>query len=391
MSFASADDVMLITERVIQVLWQTFFKTTISRQKFRHDEEYKMRDIPKNAMPYFPRMSYQDAMKTWGSDKPDTRMGSQICQAHDFLDPTLISKISPLKDPIIDVMRVKVSGAERTKKFISSFLERRSSAPYMDNPHGSPGIFIFDTSKPMDGLSALELDAAHKIVQLLHPQRGDLLVMQARPNRPFTGESSTMIGNLRRDLHMALVSEGITRKPSGHEFLWITDFPLFSPTNGTDPGQGGMAGIKSTHHPFTAPKTLADIEKLNTDPLSCTADHFDLVIDGVEVGGGSRRIHDSRVQEMVLKDILKVPGKQAEEFRPLLEALRAGCPPHAGIALGFDRLLAILRQTSSVRDVIAFPKSANGEDRMVGAPSSIDAQKWAQYHLTVEGDEKSVD
>ncbi len=391
MSFASAEDVMKITERIIQVLWQTFFRTTIFPQKIRYPLEYKMRDIPHHAPLYFPQVTYQHAMTTWGSDKPDTRFGSRIRQAQDFLDETLKSRITSLEDPIIDLMRVRVSSPEQTKKFISSFLDRPSASAYMDNSHGAPGIFIFDPSKPMNGLSAFEHDAAEKIVQLLHPARGDLLVLQARPNRPFMGESSTMIGNLRRDLHMALVSEDISRKPAGHDFVWVTHFPLFSPTNDADPGQGGMAGIKSTHHPFTAPKTLSDVDKLTTDPLSCTADHFDLVIDGVEVGGGSRRIHDSKVQEMVLKDILKVPEKQAEEFRPLLEALRAGCPPHAGIALGFDRLMAILRQTSSVRDVIAFPKSANGEDKMVGAPSSVGVQRWAEYHMTVEGGEDGRD
>ena len=189
---------------------------------------------------------------------------------------------------------------------------------------------------------------------------------------------------------MALVSEGITNKPRFDEFLWVTDFPLFSPTNGNDLGQGGVAGIKSTHHPFTAPKTISDVEKMGTQPLSCTGDHFDLVINGVEVGGGSRRIHDSKIQEMVLKDILKVPEKQVEEFRPLLEALRAGCPPHAGIALGFDRLMAIIRKTTSVRDVIAFPKSSSGEDRMVGAPSSISLQRWAEYHMRVKGGEDDI-
>jgi aspartyl-tRNA synthetase len=190
---------------------------------------------------------------------------------------------------------------------------------------------------------------------------------------------------------MALVSQDIARKPRYHEFLWITDFPLFSPTNDTDPGHGGKAGIQSTHHPFTAPKTLSDLKMMATEPLSCKGDHFDLVIDGVEVGGGSRRIHDSKAQEMVLKDILKVPDKQVEEFRPLLEALRAGCPPHAGIALGFDRLMAIMRQTSSVRDVIAFPKSGRGEDKMAGAPSSIDVQRWAEYHMIVAGSEEGLD
>ncbi|ERF71287.1 hypothetical protein EPUS_03441 [Endocarpon pusillum Z07020] len=390
MSFASTDDVMKITERIIQVLWQTFFSQTIFENKIKTPKEYNMRDIPYHAPLYFPQITYDRAMTLWGSDKPDTRIGFHLLQVEDFLDSTLKSKLSPLKDPVIDLLKVRVSNPEKTRHFISTFLDKPSNAAYLDNPHGVPGIFIFDPSKPMNGLSAFEHDAAETIVDLLHPQRGDLLVLQARPDQPFMGEGFTMIGNLRRDLHAALISEGIIRKPFRDEFLWVTDFPLFSPTNDSDPGQGGKAGIKSTHHPFTAPKTMWDVDRLNTDPLSCKADHFDLVINGVEIGGGSRRIHDSKVQEMVLRDILKVPENHAEEFRPLLEALRAGCPPHAGIALGFDRLMAILRQSSSVRDVIAFPKSAKGEDKMVGAPSAIDAERWAEYHMAVKGGEEGV-
>lgn len=383
---------MKITERIIQVLWQTFFQQAIFEKAVRDPHEYTRRNISPSAPLYFPQFTYDEAMKTWGSDKPDTRLGSKIRQVQDILDPALKSKITSLEDPVIDLLSVKTSSSpEKARKFISSFLDNPSAAAYMDNPHGAPGIFIFDPSKPMSGLSSFEHDAAKKIMGVLHPQRGDILVLQARPNHAFMGESSTMIGNLRRDIHMALVSQEIARKPRHHEFLWITDFPLFSPTNDTDPGQGGKAGIQSTHHPFTAPKTLSDLKMMATEPLSCKGDHFDLVIDGVEVGGGSRRIHDSKAQEMVLKDILKVPDKQAEEFRPLLEALRAGCPPHAGIALGFDRLMAIMRQTSSVRDVIAFPKSARGEDKMMGAPSSIDVQRWAEYHMIVAGSEEGLD
>jgi aspartyl-tRNA synthetase len=390
MSFASAEDIMKITERIIQVLWETFFQENIFPRQI-SPEEYTMRDVPDSAPLYFTRVTYHTAMKWWGSDKPDSRLGAKLRQIQDFLDPTLKSKITSLKDPVVDIMRVATSSRpDITRKFITSFLEEPSAAPYMKNPHGSPSIFVFDPSKPMNGLSAFEHDAAEKIIERLQPKRGDLLVMQARPNRPFQGESSTMIGNLRRDLHMALQREGMIREPRRHEFCWVTDFPLFSRTHGTDPGQGGAAGIKSTHHPFTAPKTVADLDKLAENPLDCTGDHFDLVINGVEVGGGSRRIHDSKVQEMVLRDVLKVPEKQLEEFRPLLEALRAGCPPHAGIALGFDRLMAILRDAKSVRDVIVFPKTGNGEDKLAGAPSSISAERWAEYHMAVKGNEESL-
>jgi aspartyl-tRNA synthetase len=130
------------------------------------------------------------------------------------------------------------------------------------------------------------------------------------------------------------------------QFVWITDFPLFSPDfyDTTDPGQGGMAGLRSTHHPFTAPK-VEDIKRLGETPLHVKAQHYDLVVNGVELGGGSVRIHDADLQHYVLKEILKVclfhsifnlqlPDDRLKEFDHLLEALASGCPPHAGIALG---------------------------------------------------------
>ena len=139
MSFASADDIMKITERLIRVLWETFFHTNPFRDKIRGPDEYKKRDIPYHAPLYLKRLTYQNAMKLWGSDKPDTRLGSMMCQAQDFLDPALKSKISPLKDPIIDLMRFRAtSDPEETRDFISSSLSNPSAAAYMHNPDGAP-------------------------------------------------------------------------------------------------------------------------------------------------------------------------------------------------------------------------------------------------------------
>ena len=107
------------------------------------------------------------------------------------------------------------------------------------------------------------------------------------------------------------------------------------------------------------------------------------MINGVEVGGGSRRIHDAKLQEMILRDVLKMPKDRVEDFRHLLNALEAGCPPHAGFAIGFDRLMTILTRQTSVRDVIAFPKWGDGEDRMVGAPAKMTKEQLKTYHLGV--------
>ena len=148
-------------------------------------------------------------------------------------------------------------------------------------------------------------------------------------------------------------------------------------------GYDGSAGICSTHHPFTAPVAKQDLRNLYTDPLSIIGDHYDLVINGVEVGGGSVRIHDAAIQELIFRDVLKMSPERIEDFRHLLEALSAGCPPHAGFALGFDRLMAVLLEKESVKDVIAFPKTAAGEDKMVSSPAKMTEDQLKTYHLAV--------
>jgi len=234
----------------------------------------------------------------------------------------------------------------------------------------------------MFGLSALGFSSAQKLEADLDLQPGDLLVLQARKNEPFSG-GSTSLGNLRLALHKAAVDKQLVEPPKGFKFLWVVDFPLFSPSNDSDPGQGGAAGLSSTHHPFTAPKTPEDVELLLSAPEKVIAAHYDLVVNGVELGGGSRRIHNADVQEFVLRDVLKMSSERVEDFRHLLEVLRSGCPPHAGIALGWDRLIAVMLGRQSVRGVIAFPKSGRGEDLLVKSPNRVTEEQWKTYHLQV--------
>jgi aspartyl-tRNA synthetase len=166
--------------------------------------------------------------------------------------------------------------------------------------------------------------------------------------------------------------------------VWIHDFPLF--TRQTNPD--GTESLVSTHHPFTAPQrhSLATLRKLrsesNADAVYGTS--FDLVINGVEVGGGSQRIHYAPMQEFIFRDVLKLSEEQIEGFRHLLDALKSGCPPHTGFAFGFDRLLAVLLGKESVRDVIAFPKYGGGEDPMFKAPFEITEEQLSTYNLEVK-------
>ena len=256
------------------------------------------------------------------------------------------------------------------------------------NPDGAPAVMVFDVQHPLSGLSPLGHEAASILssgedeFEALGPfEDGDILVVQARRSGGFQG-GSTALGELRAALYREAVEQGLVPRDDGFMFLWITDFPMFTPDEEVELGQQGAAGFSATHHPFTAPLTDRDFDLLLEDPLKAKADHYDLVLNGVEIGGGSRRIHIAEVQEFVMRDILKMSDDGVAQFSHLLEALRAGCPPHAGFALGFDRLVAVLCGASSVRDVIAFPKSMKGEDLAVRSPGRITAKQLETYHLT---------
>ncbi|KAL3436955.1 tRNA synthetases class II-domain-containing protein [Aspergillus tetrazonus] len=364
MSFATGEDVMRVVEGIIRRLWSTLMDTEAPSGPFR-------------------RLSYQDAMSRYGSDKPDTRYGMEIYRVEHLLPVDLINKITPLTNPIVEIFKINGNDNDpaATSEFITKFLDSPAGAPFNENPEGGPGIFVYDARKPLCGLQPFGFQAAEYVEDIIEPDHGDLLVMQAREAAPFTG-GSTPIGDLRRALYSAAVETGFKPAAVGFDFLWIVDFPLFSPSTDSEPGQGGAAGISSTHHPFTAPKSAADVDLLLTVPTKVVADHYDLVVNGVELGGGSRRIHDAAVQEFVLRNVLQMPPERLTEFSHLLEALRAGCPPHAGLALGFDRLVAVMLGKDSVRDVIAFPKTGKlGEDPMVKAPSPVSPEALKTYHL----------
>lgn len=364
MAFAKGEDVMRIIETVIKRLWADCLGID---------------DLPET----FSRMTYEEAMSKYGSDKPDLRFDSTIRRIEYMLPVDLIQKIGPLSQPIVEVLKLSVSDEpQKTRKFVSTFMDSPDALPFIQNPEGQPGIFIYDTRKPLQGLQPFGFEAAENLEEMLGLEDGDVVVLQARKDSPFSG-GSTPFGNLRLALHKAAVKQGLVDAPTGFKFTWITDFPLFSPIDETEPGQGGSAGIASTHHPFTAPKTADDVDMLLVEPLKAKADHYDLVVNGVELGGGSRRIHNAKMQELVMREVLKMSDARIEDFRHLLEVLRAGCPPHAGIALGFDRLIAVMLGKESVRDVIAFPKSGRGEDMLVKSPTKMTEDQLKTYHLKV--------
>lgn len=361
MSFATRVEVMSLVQRMLKHTWQNLGLS------------YSFNRSP---------LAYTQAMSTYGSDKPDIRFDAHIRRVTDWFAAPVVARLSSLENPDVQMMKVDMQGTspDASRAFARKFMDSPTSSAYVNNPAGMPGIAVYDPSKPLRGLASFEHEGAAKIEEAFKPEPGDILIAQTRRRGRYYG-GSTVLGNIRRDIHSAAVKESLIKVQDRLAALWVVDFPLFSPLEESEPGQGGMAGFCSTHHPFTAPKQGQDLSRLITNPLSVIGDHYDLVINGVEVGGGSRRIHTADMQELVFRDVLQMTPERVEHFRHLLNALDSGCPPHAGFALGFDRLIALMTGRQSVRDVIAFPKSADGEDKFVGSPSPLTHEQLATYHL----------
>lgn len=223
-----------------------------------------------------------------------------------------------LKNPIVETFKIRLDGDSKTlKRFNPTFMDSQEGVEFRNNPDGAPGAFIFDPTLPINGLHAFGFDGAEKLEAIFNAaaaspgstetplDEGDIVVIQAREDAPLTG-GSTMVGKYRRALCLAATEEGLAELDPQDRFLWVTDFPMFTPNDNDGPNVQGTSGFSATHHPFTAPKSAADVDLLLTDPLKAIADHYDLVLNGVELGGGSRRIHSSEMQQFIMRDILKV-------------------------------------------------------------------------------------
>ena len=195
----------------------------------------------------------------------------------------------------------------------------------------------------------------------------DLLLLAAGD----AAKTSVVLGQLR----LAVAKEEGLLKPDAFAFVWVTDFPMFE----WDPEAQRFAAM---HHPFTSPR-VEDLDRLERDPAAVRAQAYDLVLNGSEIGGGSIRIHDSSVQARVFKAIGLADEEAAHRFGFFLQALRYGTPPHGGIALGLDRIVAILAGEPSIREVIAFPKTAAAVDQMTGAPTEVDDRQLRDLQIAL--------
>ena len=370
MSFATGTDVMDHITVLVSKLWKDLLKVMLPDS--------------------FPKITYSEAMTCYGSDKPDLRFPERFVRVEHLLPTDLSNKLTNIPNPIIEAFKLDLEESSdededpisTSQKLVNNFLNSADGAPFHTNNSGAPGVFIYNPRAPLRGLSAFGFEAASSIESLLSPDEGSLIILQARPNTPLTG-GSTPLGNIRSHLLKIGMKQGLLKPSTPFAPVWIVDFPLFTPTStlASEPGQGGTAGLSSTHHPFTSPKTPKDVDLLLTSPQDAIADHYDLVINGVELGGGSRRIHNADFQTFILRDVLKMSEERLREFGHLIKVLRAGCPPHAGFAMGFDRLVALMRGKDSVRDVIAFPKGGDGGDKLMGSPAKMKEEELERYGL----------
>ncbi|XP_063741972.1 aspartate--tRNA ligase, mitochondrial isoform X2 [Eleginops maclovinus] len=317
----------------------------------------------------FQTMTYEEAMRDYGVDKPDTRFCMKLMDLSPVFSSTQIEFLrSALSQPAGSVQAICVPSG--VKLFSAKDLEELKQTAKTQFRQLSVVLVRADGTLKSPLKKLLSASATEEMLQGTGAQPGDLLLLAAgalHAVRP-------LLGKLRLQCAELLESRGMSvRDPSAFHFLWVVDFPLFLPKE-EDPEQ-----LESAHHPFTAPRP-EDTHLLYTEPHKVRGQHYDLVLNGCEIGGGSIRIHKASEQLHVLKSVLK---EDPSLLSHLLEALDSGAPPHGGIALGLDRLVSIMVGAHSIRDVIAFPKSFRGHDLMSCAPDLVSDEELQSYHISV--------
>lgn len=353
-SFMTADQVREVMERMIHALWLDVLNVDLGA---------------------FPVMTFAEAMRRYGSDKPDLRNPMELKDIADLVKNVEFSVFAQAaNDEKCRVIALRVpGGASLTRKNIDEYTQFVSI-------YGAKGLAwmkVNESAKGLDGVQSpiakfLSNDVVTAILNITGATDGDLIFFGAGRK----GTMSDAMGALRikvgRDLELTDLNAW---KP-----LWVIDFPMFE----EDEESGSLSAM---HHPFTSPKDLTPAE-LTAHPVGAVANAYDMVINGYEVGGGSVRIHRNEMQQAVFGILGITPDDQQEKFGFLLDALKFGTPPHAGLAFGLDRLVMLLTGTDNIRDVIAFPKTTAAACLMTNAPSF--ANEDALKELAIKVTEKEV-
>ena len=308
-----------------------------------------------------PRMTYADAMRLYGSDKPDTRFGMQFVE----LNEVVKGADFPVFDAAELVVGIKAEGcAEYTRKQLDELTD------FVKRPQvGATGLVY--CRYQADGTLKSSVDKFYSEEHLktwataCDAKPGDLILVMAGPAE----KTRKQLNELRLEMGNQL---GL-RDKNTFAPLWVLDFPLLE----WDEESGRYHAM---HHPFTSPKP-EDIDLLDSQPGNVRANAYDMVVNGIEIGGGSIRIHDRALQSIMFKHLGFSPAEAQKQFGFLLEAFEYGAPPHGGIAFGFDRLVSIFAGLDSIRDVIAFPKNNSGRDVMIDSPSTISAEQLKELSI----------
>jgi len=321
-------------------------------------------------LPKLPRMTWADAMKFYGSDKPDTRFDMrfvelmEVLQGHGF----------GVFDSAAYIGGICAKGAAAyTRKQIDQLTD------YVRRPQiGAKGLVYARIEADGTVKSSVDKFYTQEVLQQLkaamNAEAGDLILI-------LSGDDAMKTRKQLCELRLEMGHQLGLRDPNKYSCLWVVDFPMYEWSDEEN-------RLMAMHHPFTAPKP-EDIPLLDTDPASVRANAYDMVINGVEVGGGSIRIHDAKLQEKVFEILGFTPEQAQTKFGFLMNAFKFGAPPHGGLAYGLDRFVSLFAGLDSIRDCIAFPKNNQGRDVMLGAPSLIDQIQLDELKLkTVENSEK---
>jgi aspartyl-tRNA synthetase len=350
MSFVDTDDVITVHENLIAKIWKEILSIDVKTP--------------------IRRMSFQEAMDSYGIDRPDLRFDMKL---HDITSIAAESTFKVFTTAVENGGVVKGLCAPGGGKYSRSDIEKTLTNFVGD--YGAKGLAWFKV-KTEDGKLTLTSSIAkffspeqlQKIVEIFDAKDNDLLL--------FIADKKDIANKALAPLRSRLGRELMLYDPKTFEFIWVVDFPLFE-------WNEDEKRYDSLHHPFTAP-IKEDLPKLQSDPASIRSQAYDIVVNGSEIGGGSIRIHRPDIQRKVFK-LLNISDKRAKDrFGFFLNALEYGAPPHGGIALGLDRLIMLLTGTENIRDVIPFPKTQKGQCLLTGAPSEVDQKQLDELNLRTQ-------